>query len=163
MEGGLLGLNDGLEGAIERGALGVNDCLEGVNDGREGENDGCDGVNDGLEGVNEGDLLGLNDGPEGAIDDDLPELNEPLEGPGLELGLMASRLEAALSKAELRLERPCASREVDDPTSRAAVSATDITAALRSFLSPATNMAVSFPSPAACDPASPVPPPAPHI
>ena len=101
MAGGLLKPNDGLEGDIERGALGVNDGLEGVNEGD------LLGLNDGLEGVNEGDLLGLNDGPEGAIDGDLPELNgeiEPLEGPGLGLDLIAWR--PPLLTTELRSEPP---------------------------------------------------------
>jgi len=120
------------------------------------------GVTDGREGVNERGALGVNDGREGAIEGDLPELNGELwlrDGPGLGLGLglglMASRLAAMFWIAALRSEAASARREPDNPISRAAVSTIDIAAALRSFLSPATNMVVSFPSPAAHDSASP--------
>lgn len=77
---------NGLERIVAGGLLGLNDGLE----------DGALGVNEGLEGVNDGDRLGVNDGLEGAIDDDLPE------NPELELGLMASRLEAISFITELR-------------------------------------------------------------
>lgn len=147
--GGLLGAND-------RGALGVNDGREGVNDGREGANEGgALGVNDGLGGAAAG---GLNDGLDGAMEGDLPELNgEPWlrDEPKLWLGLWPDPMDwrpAPLSwSAPLRLGPACARREPGDPISRAAVSTTDTTAALRSFLSPVTNITVSFPSPAAHD------------
>ena len=66
-------------------------------------------MNDGLDGAGAGALLGLNDGREGDGDgeDARPEPNaepEPRDGPGLELGLMASRLAAMLFIVALRLE-----------------------------------------------------------
>lgn len=174
--GGLLGVTDGREGVIEGGALGVNDGLEGaiergalgVNDGREGAIErGALGVNDGLEGAAAGG--GLNDGLEGAIAGDLPELNgepwlrdDPKLGLGLGLGLTASRLAPTLCSTALRSEAARARREPDDPINRAAMSATDVTAALRFFLSPATNMVVSFPSSDGTRFGQPVLPPAPH-
>jgi len=145
--GGLLGTTDGREGVIEGGALGVNDGLEGAIER------GALGVNDGLEGAIERGALGVNDGLEGAIEGDLPELNgepwmrdNPELGFGLGLGLIASRLAPTVRSAALRSEAACARREPDDPISRAAVSTTDVTVVLRSFLSPATNMVISFPS-----------------
>jgi len=94
--GGLLGLNDGREGAADGGRLGVND----------GERLG---VNDGLDGAGAGALLGLNDGLEGDGETEGArlELNpepELRDGPGLELGLMASRLAAMLFMVALRFE-----------------------------------------------------------
>jgi len=156
--GGLLGVNERCEGVNERGALGVKDGREGAIER------GALGVNDGLEGAAAGGEL--KDGLDGAIERDPPELDGKLwlrDDPelGLELGPMDSRLAPMLCMAEPRLERPCAIREPDDPISRAAVSATDIMPALRSFLPPARNMAVSFPSPAACDLANPLLPPTP--
>lgn len=84
--GGRLGLAEGLDGDIERGALGVNDGLDGA--------------------AARG---GLNDGLEGAIEGDLPELDgepELRDGPGLGLGLMASRLAAMPFTTALRSEPP---------------------------------------------------------
>lgn len=90
--GGLPGRTDGLEGWMERGALGVKDGLDGA--------------------IARG-LLGVNEGPEGVIEGDLAELSgelEPRDGPGLELGLMASRLAETLPIAALRSEPPRAAR-----------------------------------------------------
>ena len=103
--GGLLGLNDGRDGVIEGARLGVNDGLEGAALGA------LLGLNDGLEGAALGALLGLNDGrdDDGDMEGALPELNgelEPRDGPGLELGLMASRLAAIPLMAALRSEPP---------------------------------------------------------
>ena len=139
---GLLGLNEGLEGLSEDGALGVNDGLEGAEEGA-------------LLGLNDGpgdDLLGLNDGPE----EDLPGLNDGLEpkdelrpGLGLGLDLVASRLAAIPLMVAPRLEPPRPAITFGVACSRTAAITTHAMAVLRSFLSPAANMAVSFPSPAA--------------
>ncbi len=161
--GGLLGVADGREGAIERGALGVNDGREGAAER------GALGVNDGREGATERGALGVNDGLEGAIEGDLPELNgepwlrdDPILGLGLGLGLIASRLAPTLRIAALRSEAACDGRVPHDPITRAAVSTTDVTAALRFFLSPATNIGVSFPSSGSRRFDQPFSPPAPY-